>query len=348
MVRQFMYGLLVLLLGCQCQSHSENRTDWSKLNNFVSPRYGVGMIVSPPFFKEAITTDRFIIAMGGTSDSEAPALSDSWTHSIELEAPWSSDISTPTWSGRSDFGVASLLDGTIVLAGGQDESGGISKNDMHVRQTDGKWVKVTENAPWKARVGHRMTTCPDGSVIMAGGGNTRDGSFIHEYNDVWRLTGNMTHGWIWTQLTADGVAPWRKRWLFGLTCLSDNSVILAGGQCGFTYLHDVWRLESHEGGSGNWTQLEDAPWSPRSQFGFVRMPDDTILLAGGLDADDCWSLRDASSSERKWVQEVSFSFGPRDQFGMVGLLNNTVVIAGGSYLNQGLHVYGDVWSLRIK
>ena len=70
-------------------------------------------------------------------------------------------------------------------------------------------------------------------MILTGGGTTRSGFFIKQYNDVWAMDGNG----VWEELPQ---APWHARWLHRTSCRSDGKLVLAGGYSGFQTFNDVW------------------------------------------------------------------------------------------------------------
>lgn len=290
--------------------------------------------------------DGRIIVAGGASSLEESGrwFNDAWA----LEHGEWHGLPASTWSPRGDFGFAALPNGTLVLAGGQqqDEQGHAATNDVHVLHKDAPGWERLPNAPWEPRVGHHMAACPDGSVVVTGGVAAAICVFCKAYEDVWRLSPEGE----WTRITEK--APWGKRRDHRTVCLSDGSLIFSGGHYkGFQAagdFNDIWRLSS----TGEFEQLQSsAPWKPRRMFMMSAGLNDIIVVAGGVGHGDTWTVKGAASNgtltfER---QQPAFPFdatGERWEAGLAALPNNTHVLVGGMNQPHGVEgVYDDVWML---
>jgi hypothetical protein len=133
------------------------------------------------------------------------------------------------WSGRYYQSSVAMPDGSIVLMGGRDRSGGL-KNDVW-RSTDNgaTWTVVTASAGWTVREAHSSVAMPDGSIVLMGG--------YWPKNDVWRSTDN---GATWTQVNAS--AGWSERSDFSSVVMPDGSIVLMGSWENGGNKNDVWRF----------------------------------------------------------------------------------------------------------
>lgn len=137
--------------------------------------------------------------------------------------------------------------------------------------------------------------------------------------------------------------PWPERCWSGAVALSSGGIVLLGGSgSGSSVLSDVWR--SKDGGT-HWTQLFDAaPWPARCGHGFVALPDDAMVLAGGAGADgslmnDVWRSSDGGST---WEQLLVVSpWPPRVDLGAVALPDGAMLLLGGSIADRGM--LNDIW-----
>ena len=102
------------------------------------------------------------------------------------DEPWTNQTATPGadagWSARQMHTSVAMPDGSIVLMGGEDESGRL--NDTW-RSTDGgaTWTEVNASAGWTARQMHTSVALPNGSIVLMGGYNGTT-----YFNDTWRST----------------------------------------------------------------------------------------------------------------------------------------------------------------
>jgi len=279
--------------------------------------------------------DGSIILTGGYDGTSRK--NDVW-RSTDGGANWSQLTDSAQWTARSDHTTVALHDGSIVLMGGFSPGIEPYRNDVW-RSTDRgeNWVCLTDAAQWSRRDGLSSVVLTDGSIILTGGFS--EGDFI---SDVWRSTDG---GENWEQLAAsvwpgrprqssvalpddsivvtaenfvwrspDGGTTWfeindQVEWGMcyyqSAAALPDGSIIVSGGSTiEGTVKNDVWR--SVDGGA-TWSLLtEEAPWPARFHHRSVVLPDGSIVLMGGNDAqnprfNDVWRLETAGSNEKNPV-----------------------------------------------
>jgi hypothetical protein len=70
---------------------------------------------------------------------------------------------------KNSVNVVVHLDGTLVLAGGEQESG-TYVNDVWASANGGLgWALLTSTASWSVRILHAMVVRLDGTLVLAGG-----------------------------------------------------------------------------------------------------------------------------------------------------------------------------------
>jgi hypothetical protein len=267
-----------------------------------------------------------MVLMGGNDGS---LRRDVWNSTNNGES-WTQLPDAP-WTPRASHSSVALPDGSIVLMGGQDNTG--YKNDVWRSADRGvSWMPMTGSAGWSARAFQSSVAMPDGSIVLMGG---QDSSGYR--NDVWMSTDK---GATWTQMT--GSPGWSVRGSQSSVAMPDGSIVLMGGQDGSGYKNDTWRSTDN---GATWTQLTaNAAWSSRASHSSISLPDGSIVLMGGIDGslkNDVWQSTDNGAT---WNNMTAVNvWSPRDSF--VGLQsrdkngNNVMVVMGGN--DGGLK--NDVW-----
>ena len=265
-------------------------------------------------------------AYGYTNDVWSSPDGVNWTRAT-AEAPWS--------ARRAHSAVT--YDGKIWIMGGgasaSSRTGGGWSSDVW-SSTDGvDWTRATEEAPWRARMGH-TSAVHDGKIWVMGGVDA-SGRFL---NDVWSSTDGVT----WTEVTS--AAGWAPR--LGHACVvHDGKIWVMGGGDSAVLKNDVW--SSSDG--ANWIQVTGAaPWSVR-RFPAAAIHGGRIWIIGGAELggerhdtgykNDVWSSSDGSS----WRQETE-SAPWTGRSGMAGVAHDGKLwLLGGS---RGIRATNsEVWFL---
>jgi hypothetical protein len=189
-----------------------------------------------------------------------------WTRRT-LNAQWGDNVNGPA---RGHHMVASFK-GKLYLMGGHSNpaDGTTALNDVWESSDGGaNWVRKMAHNPnpgttrWMPR---GMLTNPvefNGKLWVIGGGTYDEpGGTRTFYNDVWTWDGVSAN---WTQVLANGVAPWAGREYHNVL-VHDNKLWVLGG---FNYsgnLGDVWW--SSDGIT--WNEVKHVPWTPTHGGGFA-------------------------------------------------------------------------------
>jgi PKD repeat protein len=248
----------------------------------------------------------------------------------DYSAPWTQKNASAGWDERYCHSSVTLPDGSIVLMGGYDE---ISlKNDVW-RSTDkgATWTRMNASAGWSPRYFHTSVVTPDGSIFVMGGNTQRPVNLFA--NDVWRSTDK---GATWTLMNDS--AGWSPRATFSSVALPDGSIVVMGGNDGFTR-NDVWRSTDN---GATWVIVNADPgWQARWAHSSVVMPDGSIVLIGGWMgsyANDVWRSADSGLS---WSQmNASAGWEPRGFFTSNVMPDGSIVLTGG-YGDLG--IAQDMW-----
>ena len=220
-------------------------------------------------------------------DGRLALMNDTW-RSTDGGVTWTEMNASAGWSARERHSSVAMPDGSIVLMGGWDDSGG-SKNDVW-RSTDNgvTWVEMNASAGWSARERHTSVAMPDGSIVLMGG---YTGSASK--NDTWRSTDN---GATWTLVNAS--SGWTARYRHSSVAMPDGSIVLDGGLGQRYYRNDTWRSTDN---GVTWAEMNaSAGWTARIDHTSVVLPDSSIVLMGGYDSsgfmNDTWRFQPAGSS----------------------------------------------------
>lgn len=174
------------------------------------------------------------------------------------------------------------LDGTLVLAGGEQESG-TYVNDVWASANGGLgWALLTSTASWSVRILHAMVRL-DGALVLAGGCTGMTSPFA---NDIWTSTDG---GSIWVEVTVVGT-HWSPRSSHAMAVSLDGTLVVATGTGTNGQSNDVWISTS---GGISWVQITSgAAWSARYIAAMVVRLDGTFVLAGGAtsvgNVQDVW------------------------------------------------------------
>lgn len=203
-----------------------------------------------------------------------------------------------------------------------------------------EWTQLPD-AGWSPRSAFQMALSGE-NVIVAGG--TNDPS--NYYNDAYRMS--LTNG-LWYPLPFSS-KQWPPRANFGMSTLSNGSVVLTGGQQqdgGHASLKDVWMLVD---AGGQWHQLPDAPWPHR--MGHTQATckgsagtEERVIVTGGVSNNagffrttyhDVWSM----APDGTWTQLPDAPWTKRFLHGSACLSDGSLVMTGGA---GGFKDFNDVW-----
>ena len=203
------------------------------------------------------------------------------------------------------------------------------------------WTLVNASAPWTGRSTMGIATLPNGHIVLTGGGSDANPSLAT--NETWLSSDN---GKTWIEMNAS--SGWFSRYSHSMVVLSDGSLVLMGGRNRISsdldiFFNDTWRSEDE---GATWTLVNaSSGWGTRNAFQAVTMPDDTIILMGGVSPNgarnDTWKSTDQG---RTWMPvNASSGWSARLRFASVVLPDSSIVLTGGTPGSSLLTVLNDTW-----
>jgi N-acetylneuraminic acid mutarotase len=266
--------------------------------------------------------------VGNTYDTKSAEVYDPSTNA------WSSTGSTT--NGRTDHTATRLLDGKVLVAGG--ENANICTNDVTTELYDpstGTWSS-TGNAN-VARTGATAALLTNGKVLLAGGGNRCGTVFASaELYDPgtgsWSPTGSMTTGREWASAVR----------------LSDGRVLVAGGE-GPNPFPALGSAEIYDPATGTWTATGSMPTARCCNGGpfLARLSDGRVLAAGAQSGFANFVVPNGPSVEiynpatGLWTPTGSMSVGRAG--GTFSLLNDGRVLAAGGSDATATYSSAELW-----
>jgi hypothetical protein len=168
-------------------------------------------------------------------------------------------------AARSQHSATRLLDGRVLVAGGQTTGGVIFSSAEIYDPATGTWT-ATGGMPG-IRMGHSAVLLPDGRVLVAGGNGN---NFMHvaaaylydPASGTWSSAGALTAPRAWQTATL----------------LPDGDVLVVGGE-GSDGLA-VANAERYDAASNSWSSAGAMPL-PRFRHAAVRLADGRVLIHGG-------------------------------------------------------------------
>jgi hypothetical protein len=186
---------------------------------------------------------------------------------------WERVAETSPWAGRVLQMVASY-GGDLYVMGGQTDIADPSTALQDVwRSSDGgvTWTQLPD-APWPSR---GMVYAPveyDGRLWVCGGGTYADTGRRTFYNDVWSFDGTT-----WTEVSANGAAPWLGREYHNEFVYDGELWISSGYGADHANHDDFW----HTRDGVTWTELEpDRPLAPGHADGVAVTPYGVVHATG--------------------------------------------------------------------
>ena len=215
------------------------------------------------------------------------------------ELAWTEVVKKADWSNRLDHSSV-VFDNKLWVLGGYNP--GQVKGDPYYEDVwssiDGEnWEQVIDDAPWKGRRGHTVTTFNNGSeeaMYLTGGFSVDNESGYRQYeNDIWKSTDGINWTLVKERTYPDrnSTTDWFPRmnhscvvanhggtdylYIIGGSSMLENH----GGRYSMVYFNDVWR--SVDG--INWERLDNNDYGIRSGHACtVDQSNGKIYIQGGM------------------------------------------------------------------
>jgi len=290
--------------------------------------------------------DDSLVIMGGEGTNTGELENDVW-RSTDHGKNWDLQTASAPWKARSGLASVVLPGPIIVMMGGctlKSASSETLANDVWSSVDNGVSWQIMNYGTWPARSSHTSVVTPGKDrpeqkniVLMGGYISTGNGGDVTD-SAVWL---SQDYGKTWSEVNS---SAWPGRADFTSVVMRDNSIIVMGGHAlnagADDYLNDVWK--SNDDGKTWHLQTASAPWSGRSGHSCVVLPDDSIVLFGGMDRgwnelSDVWQSKDEGVTWRKLTS--SAPWGKRALHASVVMPDGTVVLTGGNSAG----ILNDVW-----
>ena len=230
------------------------------------------------------------------------------------------------------------------------EGGGSSATlNINIQIVEPQWKKIQWSGwrpnMWPARDHFQSVVLNNGDILVLGGKGSEQYT-NNSRNDIWR---SRNGGYTWENITWS--APWPVRTHFQAVVLTNNDILIMGGQnlthgSYYNVTHnselknDIWR--SSDGGL-TWQQIPATDhWPARSGFQAVVLTNNDILVMGGFTAsfsskNDIWRSSDGGLT---WQQIPATDHWPaKVEFQAIVNNNNDILVMGGA----GEIHNSDVW-----
>ncbi len=177
--------------------------------------------------------DKMWVAGGMQSYPSSIFLNDVWYSTDGVN--WTQATASAAWSVRQQSGFFNWQ-GKMWVTGGYGAGGGINSTYY---STDGiTWTQASASAGWSGRYGTLGFFLYNNQLWLAGG---YDYGISDSYNDIW----NTSDGVTWTQVSANGVESWGKRYYGWMLTLNSKVYLIGGvGDNGSPVYNDVWKYQS--------------------------------------------------------------------------------------------------------
>ncbi|MCH8486478.1 MAG: T9SS type A sorting domain-containing protein [Candidatus Cyclonatronum sp.] len=247
------------------------------------------------------------------------------------------------FAARSGHAAATAGNGTVFIAGGDDQSGPNPVDgpvDAWYSETagEGNWQLAAANFTASSSATVQVARLSDGSLLsIEMNGINASGSRLRISAD----------GASWSSAENLGTTIPTRRF-FGMSALGMN-VIGTGGRSGTTARNDVWRINGQNGVPE--VLVANAPWQARLNHGQVTLADGTIMIAGGrinqssstnTYLNDVWT---SANGGLTWTQRTAdAAWEIRYGLQLAALPGGGVVLMGGSqeFTGQGFS-FNDIW-----
>ncbi|MFA5213044.1 MAG: kelch repeat-containing protein, partial [Methanoregula sp.] len=172
----------IVLMGGQTSSTNYVNDTWRSTNNGAkwtqvnaspgwSARSGHTSVAMP---------DGSIVLMGGAAGASGQ-FNDTW-RSTDNGATWTQVNASSGWSARSGHTSVAMLDGSIVLMGGEVADSSQFNDTWRSTDNGATWTQVNTSSGWAERAAHTSVAMPDGSVVLMGG----NANNVNK-NDTWQF-----------------------------------------------------------------------------------------------------------------------------------------------------------------
>ena len=229
------------------------------------------------------------------------------------------EAAAPSWSPSGTMTVARrqhtatlLWDGTVLVAGGRDDSGALASAELYDPATGA--FRSTTGSLATARYGHTALLLPNGKVLVAGGRDATGALASAELYDptsgTWDATDSLTTA------RADHTA----------TLLPNGSVLVVGGEgTGALSSAELW---SPAEGQQTWSDTS-ALTSARALHTATLLQDGRVLVLGGSNAGTPLAAAEIYDPDTTAWAPAGTLGTARDRHTATLLPNGKVLVAGG-------------------
>ncbi len=233
-----------------------------------------------------------------------------------------------------------------------------AKTDLPGKTGRYKWVKVTENAPYKPRDGAGALVYK-GKMWLIGGWNPSVYPTMKCDNEVWNTTDganwNLVKPNTFTSKAFDPESDWEGRHTAGYVVYKDKMWIVGGDPLQGHYQYDVWNTKDGK----TWTYVnkgKPVPWGPRALHYTVAFKDKIWIMGGQTTPqfapaterfhNDIWNTSDGVNWTK--VKTEGPIWSPRGQIGGNVVFKDRIwILGGGTYdtpTTKKRNYHNDVWS----
>jgi hypothetical protein len=289
---------------------------WHLISN-EPPGYGYSDLVHDVAFYKRYYSSLFEESDGSVVMGFGAWLRDVWK-STDGGVTWKPTPGIDMWDSNWVPRAVMLSDNSIILVNGDHYIDVWKSVDRGATYT-----VICSGAPYLPR-GENQLVVQSGDCIVTTGGFKPTGYVFK--NDVWR---SVNGGANWTCMTSN--AAWTARISHTLNVLSDNTLILIGGEnASELFNNEVWK--SNDNGA-TWTSSGVTTFGAISRHATVVLSGDVLLVTGG-DSPKRWSRKGwvwkSTDKGLTWAETIiTDGLDERSCGGMAATPNGTMMILGG-------------------
>ena len=199
------------------------------------------------------------------------------------------------WGGRRKVAVVAVAHGSAVSGSALVRCGGgynTLHNDVWMSTDLGAtWALQTAQARWAPRIDHNLVAFPDHTIMLLRGyqsGTYLDKVFVsRDYGASWDVVARKP--------------PFEGSEATVTLLLRDGSLLMATGDGGSQVADGtVWRSTDR---GATWVNVGVGPWAGRRLFDAVVLPDDSVVVMGGLGSTplgDVWASFPTATDSPTW------------------------------------------------